>query len=232
MPYANKQEEKKHKHEYYLRNKKKILAHRREYRKRWYQENKVRLAARAKEYYAENKSAYRARNRRWCLENADRAKKLSTRNYQKHKEEYLQRKKNRYAEDPEFRARIKKQNEEYKTQRMKVDPLFKLGRRLRCRISEAIKLNKWKKTSHTEKILGARGAIVKAHLESQFRPGMTWLNYGAWHIDHVVPLTTAKTKRELLKLCHYKNIQPLWAEENLRKSRGKFSLPVVEKRVS
>jgi hypothetical protein len=48
---------------------------------------------------------------------------------------------------------------------------------------------------------------------------MSWDNYGfyGWHIDHVIPLSSAKTEEEVYKLCHYTNLQPLWAEDNLKK---------------
>ncbi len=59
---------------------------------------------------------------------------------------------------------------------------------------------------------------VKRNLESQFQPGMNWENYGKWHVDHIVPLASAKSKEELEKLYHYTNLQPLWAADNIRKS--------------
>ena len=55
------------------------------------------------------------------------------------------------------------------------------------------------------------------HIESQFEPWMTWDNHGEWHIDHIIPLASATTKEEIKKLCHYTNLQPLLAEENLSK---------------
>jgi hypothetical protein len=57
------------------------------------------------------------------------------------------------------------------------------------------------------------------NLEKQFISGMTWENYGyyGWHVDHKIPLASAKTKEELIKLCHYTNLQPLWMDENLSK---------------
>ena len=58
----------------------------------------------------------------------------------------------------------------------------------------------------------------KEHLENQFKEGMTWHNRSEWHIDHIVPLSSANNEEELYKLCHYTNLQPLWAEENLKKS--------------
>jgi hypothetical protein len=56
-------------------------------------------------------------------------------------------------------------------------------------------------------------------MELQFWPGMTWSNYGKWHVDHIIPLCTANSKEALEKLCHYTNLQPLWAVDNLRKNK-------------
>lgn len=47
---------------------------------------------------------------------------------------------------------------------------------------------------------------------------MNWDNYGKWHIDHIIPLASAKTEEEMCNLFHYKNLQPLWASDNFRKS--------------
>ena len=58
---------------------------------------------------------------------------------------------------------------------------------------------------------------LKIHLEKQFKPGMSWDNRKEWHIDHIVPLASAKDEETMNKLCHYTNLQPLWAEENLSK---------------
>lgn len=65
---------------------------------------------------------------------------------------------------------------------------------------------------------GCSPEFLKEHLERQFVEGMTWENRNEWHIDHIIPLSSAKTEDELYELCHYTNLQPLWAEDNLKKS--------------
>ena len=61
---------------------------------------------------------------------------------------------------------------------------------------------------------------VRQHLESKFKKGMNWNNHGAWHVDHIRPFSSARTMRELKMLFRWQNIQPLWAEANLRKKNG------------
>jgi hypothetical protein len=63
---------------------------------------------------------------------------------------------------------------------------------------------------------------LKNHIEKQFKEGMTWENHGDWHIDHIIPLKykqdgIAPSLEEISKRLHYKNTQPLWAEDNIAK---------------
>lgn len=76
------------------------------------------------------------------------------------------------------------------------------------------------KKEYTVKYLGCSLEFFKNYLESKFKEGMTWNNYGlyGWHIDHIIPLCHAKTEDELYELSHYTNLQPLWASENLSKN--------------
>jgi hypothetical protein len=46
---------------------------------------------------------------------------------------------------------------------------------------------------------------------------MSFDNYGQWHIDHIIPLATAKTEQDVYTLSHYTNLQPLWAKDNISK---------------
>jgi hypothetical protein len=75
------------------------------------------------------------------------------------------------------------------------------------------------KKNKTFDIVGCNPLQLKEHLEKQFVDGMTWENKGDWHIDHIIPLSSAKTEDELYKLCHYTNLQPLWAIDNIKKGK-------------
>ncbi len=89
---------------------------------------------------------------------------------------------------------------------------------LRSRTSKAFKAKGYSKNTKTQKMLGVDWEVCKAHIERQFTKGMNWDNYGEWHIDHIIPLASANNEKELMKLCYYRNLQPLWAEDNLNKS--------------
>ena len=88
---------------------------------------------------------------------------------------------------------------------------------MRSRIWKYLTILNITKKNKTFEIVGCTPEFLKEHLEKQFVDGMTWENRNEWHIDHITPLSSAKTEEELYKLCHYTNLQPLWAEENLKK---------------
>jgi hypothetical protein len=98
--------------------------------------------------------------------------------------------------------------------------LFRLSHIIRNRIRTFLKLKNLTKTNKTFDIVGCSPEFLKEHLEQQFTEGMSWGNQGlyGWHIDHKIPLSSSNTEEEIYKLCHYTNLQPLWAEDNLKKS--------------
>ena len=73
------------------------------------------------------------------------------------------------------------------------------------------------KKKKTFEMIGCTPDELRNHLSKQFIDGMSWDNYGEWHIDHILPLVSAKDEEEVVKLCHYSNLQPLWAKDNLIK---------------
>jgi hypothetical protein len=112
----------------------------------------------------------------------------------------------------------RKNNPKYTTERKKIDPTFKLIKNVRRRLKRFLDINYITKRSQTFDIIGCTPQFLKEHLEKQFTDGMSWELMGSRiHIDHIIPLSSAKTEEELYKLCHYSNLQPLWLEDNLKK---------------
>ena len=97
------------------------------------------------------------------------------------------------------------------------NPLFKLRCNISSLISGSIKRNGYTKNSKTNQILGCSFEDFKNYLQIQFKKGMSWENYGEWHLDHIYPISLAKDEEELIRLNHYTNFQPLWAKDNLQK---------------
>lgn len=106
----------------------------------------------------------------------------------------------------------------YKAMKKATDPLYKLRENLRRRTLKAFETTKWNINNTTKDLLGCEYIEFKNHIESLFNNGMSWQNQGLWHVDHIIPLASATTEEEIKKLFHYTNLQPLWAEDNIRKS--------------
>lgn len=94
---------------------------------------------------------------------------------------------------------------------------YKLADNLRHRLNSALRGSY--KSGSAVRDLGCSIEFLKKYLEVQFRDGMNWNNHGEWHIDHIQPLASFNltNRKELLKACHYTNLQPLWKGENLSK---------------
>lgn len=93
--------------------------------------------------------------------------------------------------------------------------LAKVQRNLKSRVKakEALQLE-----PHI--LFGAPVQRVVEWLQERFQPGMSWMNYGSWHIDHIMPVAVFDTSDPLqcLVMCHYSNLQPLWGHQNLAKA--------------
>ena len=105
----------------------------------------------------------------------------------------------------------------YRKNRLKTDISFKLQKNLRHRLA---KLLKQQSSKIAIEFLGCSLSEFKTHLESKFKIGMTWDNYGQWHIDHITPLSSfdLSDSQQLKQACDFTNMQPLWAKDNRSKS--------------
>ena len=105
--------------------------------------------------------------------------------------------------------------------RLKTDAVYKFKCNVRSLVKGSFKrgTNQFRKDAKTEFILGCTIEEFRLYIEKRFTDGMTFENHGlkGWHLDHIIPLSTANTEEEIIKLNHYTNFQPLWAEDNLKK---------------
>lgn len=110
----------------------------------------------------------------------------------------------------------------YERKRAQIDTLYQLISNCRKRINKILISKNYTKKNSTLQNLGCSIGFLKQHLEKQFKSWMTWNNRGlyngkleyGWDIDHIIPLSSAKTEEELTKLFHYTNLQPLDSKIN------------------
>ena len=138
----------------------------------------------------------------------------SKRRYQTNKEKRRQQMKVWAKQNP---AKLR----EYHHKRQKSDINYRVKRSIRARLYTALKEN-YKQDSSIS-YLGCDLVFFKEYISNMFTEGMSWDNYGKWHIDHIKPLALfdLSIEEEIKKASHYTNLQPLWAKENLLK-RDKY----------
>ena len=119
-----------------------------------------------------------------------------------------------------FKVWLEKNKEHRKAyiKKYNLNPKNKIKNSLRSRINEL--LNKKYNNPKTIDLIGCDYDFFIKYIENKFIKNMSWDNYGyyGWHLDHIIPLSSANTEEEIYKLYHYTNLQPLWAEDNLKKS--------------
>lgn len=163
-------------------------------------------------YRQKNKDALKKKKSKYYFDNKEQINSKHAQYYQDNKEEIKSKAK-------EYRDNNRDKINAYFRKRLKNDLCFFIAKKLRIRLNMALK-NKSKKGSAIRNLGCSIDYLIK-HLESKFQPGMSWDNYGlkGWHIDHIVPLSSFDLTNldELKVACHYTNLQPLWASDNIRK---------------
>lgn len=166
-------------------------------------------------YYQKNKSKRKEYLKNWKENN----KEYSIEYMQKWRKENKDYNKN-YIKN--WRENNKDYNSKYHKNKMKNDLVYNLSIRIRNSIRKIFKENKMSKNLKTQEILGCSYEEFKSYLESKFETWMNWdnkgkyngkFNYG-WDIDHIIPISSAKTEEEVIKLNHYTNLQPLCSYVN------------------
>jgi hypothetical protein len=171
-----------------------------------------------KSEYQINKKRYSISNKKYRENN-----KLKLQSY--HKLWYQSNQKSKLEKNKIYISNNKdKINNRIKSIRMS-NPINKLKDNLRSRLRKFYKISNISKQNKTFDIVGCSPEFLKEYIEKQFTDGMSWDLMGKHiHIDHIIPLSSANTEEEVYKLCHYTNLQPLWAKDNLMKS-NKILLP-------
>lgn len=218
----------------------KNLKERREYMREWKERNREKVNATNRESYARNIEKERARNKRYREQNSEKVRarlaiyraankeKLKVESRERYREDVIRQRtrgRRRWETNKESMMAYRKLNRLkfreyyrlYNRRRNASDIQFKLAARLRARIYAALKGET--KSKKTLDLLGCSVEYFVYHLESKFTDGMTWEKIPLWHIDHIKPISSfdLTDPEQLAQACHYTNLQPLWASENIRK---------------
>ena len=182
------------------------------YMKKYRELNKEKTKAYMKEYTEVNKDGLKKKRKKYYEKNkcviADKIK-----SYQKVNKDKINKNKNIYRKN-----------------KRQTDELYNLKHCIRALITMSFNEKGLKKLSRTSDILGCSFEQFKQHIESKFESWMNWqnkglyngeLNYG-WDIDHIIPLSSAKTEEDVIKLNHYSNLRPLCSKVNRDIKRDNF----------
>ena len=162
--------------------------------KRWREKNKEYISNKSKTWYEQNKE---------------------------HRKEYLKEYREKNID------KIRQIKRDYERNRKSSDPLYKLITNFRTAIWTVLKESNVDKYGHYFDVLQYSPEELINHLEKQFNNGMTWENYGKWHVDHKLPITSFNIQEmgdsEFIKCWALDNLQPMWGDENIKKSNKLFN---------
>lgn len=207
--------------------------------KRYYDARKDAMRMRSRIYGAAHREERNAYRRKYTKNNKEKVKLTFKIYRQTHKgqiKKYKQSEKGKisskkyrvkHKEQIKISAKIyrdahRKEMNTYIKKRIKSDPIFRLNKNVRRAILHAFKNKGYVKNSKAAQILGCSFEAFKTHIETQFEDWMNWDNYGlyngtknfGWDLDHIIPVSSAKTEEDIIKLNHYINFQPLCSYVN------------------
>lgn len=185
---------------------------------RWYENNQDKL----QEYKSINKERITKNKKEYHYKNRENISKKVSEYYKKNPEKAKEKdlKNKKWREDN--KEWVIERGKRYLRKRLKEEPLFKLKQAVRQRVYKSIKYRGYTKKSKTFEILDCTCEFFRSYIESKWQNWMNWDNYGKWNgelnygwdLDHIIPISAAKTEEEVLKLNHYTNFQPLCSHVN------------------
>lgn len=181
--------------------------------------NRDKILYQMSQWRLNNADHSRSKKDRWWIENRDVSLARRRKYYHDNKEAISKKnKEKRHINKDVIRPIINKKRKEKRN----TDIQYKLQHNLRSRLNISIR-NKVK-TGSAISDLGCSIQELKIYLESLFQAGMSWDNWGiyGWHIDHIKPISLfdLTNPEQVKEACNYKNLQPLWAIDNIKKSNN------------
>jgi hypothetical protein len=188
------------------------------YIKEYYQKNKENILEKEKNKYNDNKDQILERHKKYNATKKEERSIYQKEYRSKNKEELYEKRKKYVSENSE---KLNKYRRKRYKERIKDDLHFKLSRIHRNILKRVLRFKKYETTSE---LLGYTSIELKENLESKFKEGMSWDNYGEWEIDHIRPVSSfdlEKTPPSVVSSLD--NLQPLWEIENITKG-NKYEL--------
>lgn len=171
------------------------------YHKEWRDKNRKHLNEKARERYKENPEMYKEIKDRYIASHLDEVKQSRKR----------------------YNAENKQKRTDYERTKRQTDPVYRFRTSFRCLINGYLRKRDYKGGKGVWEVVGCDFETFLEYIKNQFAEGMTLENYGhkgeCWNIDHIIPISTAKTDEDLERLNHYTNLRPIWASENYKKSK-------------
>lgn len=178
-------------------------------------ENDVKMDTPGRRYFGGKKIA----DKKYYESNKEKISEYYS-EWRENKKEHLKEYQKKWRE--ENRDKLRKTKRDYERNRKASDPLYKLVANFRTAIYQVLKENSVEKNKSYFDVLQYTPEELINHLEKQFKDDMTWENYGVWHVDHKLPITSFEIQemgdKEFMRCWSLDNLQPMWGEENIRKS--------------
>ena len=186
-----------------------------EYRKK----NKEKSTEYNKEYWIKTQEQQKEKNKNWRENNKEYIKKKLKEYREIHGKEIDKKQWQKRKNDEEYKKKHAVMRRRYENERLKTDVKFRLKQNVSRRIREILTNFGIEKSEKTIYYVGCNLQDLRKYLENKFQEGMSWQNYGKWHIDHIIPCSSWNlVDVKELKMCfHYSNLQTLWASENIKK---------------
>ena len=176
--------------------------------KEYYNKNKEKINLQNLKYKKDNKEQLNLKRKEYYLSHKDEEKERNLKRYNKNKNEILEKQKI-YNDNNRDKRNLLAKNYRNKNPHI-------MG--WRYILNNSLKRLGKIKEEHTIDLLGYSALELKNHLESLFTEGMSWENYGEWHIDHIIPVSKFEPDTPMNIVNALSNLQPLWGSDNIRKS--------------